>query len=197
MVAVVLASGFSKRMGRPKALLPWKNGVLLEHTLQQLIETGVKRVYYVYQDPAIEKQMASSGLACVSIFNPEAHQGKSASIAAAIDFLESEGVDYEAVLFAVCDQPLLDHHDYIALLELFQNSNSSVAAAAYAGTFGVPMVVERAALSEIHKLSGDQGMKEIVRRSALTVAQLDVQEKGADVDDPKTYQSLYAQFGKE
>ncbi len=46
-VAILLAAGESRRMGQPKALLPWQGTSLLAHQVAAIRSAGVDRVVVV------------------------------------------------------------------------------------------------------------------------------------------------------
>ncbi|UUS13945.1 NTP transferase domain-containing protein [Stenotrophomonas sp. CD2] len=61
---IVLAGGLSSRMGRDKALLPWKGRTLLEHMRGLLLQAGAGRVWVSGDYPAfggIPDQVARCG----------------------------------------------------------------------------------------------------------------------------------------
>ena len=45
--AIVLAAGASKRLGKPKQLLPYKESTLLNHTISELVKLQNVDVYVV------------------------------------------------------------------------------------------------------------------------------------------------------
>jgi molybdopterin-guanine dinucleotide biosynthesis protein A len=51
---IVLAGGLSSRMGRDKALLPWRGGTLLEHMRGLLLKAGAERVWVSGHYPAFD-----------------------------------------------------------------------------------------------------------------------------------------------
>ncbi|MHC1669793.1 molybdenum cofactor guanylyltransferase [Stenotrophomonas maltophilia] len=75
---IVLAGGLSSRMGRDKALLPWRGRTLLEHMRDVLIAAGAQRVWVSGDYPAfdgIPDQVARcgplGGLYSVSLAMPD------------------------------------------------------------------------------------------------------------------------------
>ena len=47
IAAILLAAGESTRMGRPKALLPWRDTTLVEYQVRELTAAGVERIAVV------------------------------------------------------------------------------------------------------------------------------------------------------
>jgi molybdopterin-guanine dinucleotide biosynthesis protein A len=91
-VGVVLAGGRSTRMGRDKALLPWRGVSLLEHMCRLLQAAGLDRVLVSGERPGYESV-------------PDAHPGRGPGIALA-DVLASLDADAWALVVPV-DMPLL------------------------------------------------------------------------------------------
>ncbi|WP_273381695.1 NTP transferase domain-containing protein, partial [Symbiobacterium thermophilum] len=77
--AVVLAAGESRRMGRPKMLLPWDGGTVLEAVVRSLLAAPVRRVAVVLGHRASEHRAALRQLARESrvlvVENPRYREG--------------------------------------------------------------------------------------------------------------------------
>ena len=85
--AILLAAGASTRMGCVKLLLPWKNSTLLEHSIEQLKESGIDLFVVVLganQDIILEK-VNFDGIDVV--VNSQWQKGMATSIASGVSFL--------------------------------------------------------------------------------------------------------------
>ena len=106
LAAIVLAAGASRRMGRPKPLLPWRNSTLLEHELAVLAEAGIDRVAVVLGARA-DLVRRALGADRPFVFNARWGAGRSTSLARGAWALRpAEGDETpEAVLVQNVDQP--------------------------------------------------------------------------------------------
>ena len=179
-VAVVLAAGGSRRLGRPKQLLT-RDGETLVHRAARLAhETSPQRLLVIVGAHRDEVAAALSGLACEVVFNPAWERGLAGSLhAAAVALAGDEG----AVLIAGCDQPALTHAHLQALLDGAAAASSRCAATLHDGLPGIPAAVPRMLLSQAPTLDGDRGLGAQLRAlSREAVFALDAPELGFDLD---------------
>src|ERR1700720_3324918 len=103
IAAIVLAAGKSERMGRPKALLPFRGSTFLESILNAIARSSIQHTVVVvgHHRVEIEAQIASPR----TVFNPDYEQGMITSFQAGIRALPSDASG--AVLFLV-DHPLVE-----------------------------------------------------------------------------------------
>ncbi|GAA5069264.1 nucleotidyltransferase family protein [Lysobacter panacisoli] len=157
-VAVVLAAGGSRRLGRPKQLLTRDGETLVHRAARLAAMTKPRRLLVVTgaHAPAIESALAdlraTAPLECVH--NARWNEGLSSSLRLAAHALR-DGT--EPVLVLACDQPALafDHLD--ALLRGAASSPSHCAATLHAGRPGVPAVIAPTLLASASRLQGDRG----------------------------------------
>lgn len=106
VAAIVLAAGASRRMGRPKPLLPWGGVTLLAWELEVLQQSCVDRVVVVTGRAAGEVRRSLGEGARRCVFNPRWALGRAGSLAAgARALLRSGDGAPEAVLVQNVDQP--------------------------------------------------------------------------------------------
>ena len=122
---IVLASGQSTRMGKPKLLLPWKGRSILEHVLirmKRIPFTDVK-VVVSSQDPHCEKIASKFDYSIVKNIAPEKGMGHSLSLA-----IQSLPADSEAVVIVLGDQPTIAAEDITSLWIAFKKMRAKHAA---------------------------------------------------------------------
>lgn len=105
---ILLAAGASRRMGTPKALLPWGRSTLLGHQLRELLATRIARVVLVlgaYSDLLARDEevvaQAERGTVHVAV-NREWSRGKCGSLRVAGQALSSSATD---IAILAVDQP--------------------------------------------------------------------------------------------
>jgi len=156
--AVVLAAGGSRRMGGAKQLMPWRGRALVHWAVgtAQAVVPGRVLVVAGHAEPALRQALAGSGARIVSA--PDWQLGLSRSIRAGIAALPA---NCRGALLMACDQPGVDAGALRALLELAHPHGA--AAAAYAGTVGIPAWFPCSMFAALAALEGDTGARQLLR----------------------------------
>lgn len=211
-VAVVPAAGASRRMGRPKLLLPVGGGeTVIGATVRPLVEGGVDRVCIVVgpvsgpagedRDAARLRDWASAREHLVAI-NPEPARGMLSSILAGIAALGGAGAlaaAGELLLVTPADLPDLRPSTVRAVLRARTRWGRADAALAVPivslGTppgnrkRGHPLAVASRLLPEVATLDLDIGLRQLLERYPDATVEVPVDDPGCvrDVDTPADY----------
>lgn len=117
--ALVLCGGQSSRMGRPKALLPWKGRTLLAHTVD-VLRAVVDEVIIVsggfFDLPATGARV---------VIDPEPHMGPLAGIRNGL-----VSASHDRVFVTATDAPFLDQRVVLSLLDHQRDKRCAVLSAA-------------------------------------------------------------------
>ncbi len=187
--AILLAAGESRRMGRPKALLPWKGTTLLAHQISVLRQGGVDRVIVVLGHRADDLKPIVEGKAGVTwAVNTDYAQGKTTSIKAGVSALGPGQID--TVLILNVDQPrsvpiIQD------VLRVHREKGTLITIPTYRGKGGHPIAVDPALLGELQAISEDtMGVKAVVRAHEESTQRVDMgtAEVLWDLNTPQEYQ---------
>lgn len=179
-VAVVLAAGGSRRLGRPKQLLARDGETLVHRAARLALETSPRRLLVVVGAHRDRVAAALSDLGCEIVPNPAWEQGLAASLRAAAVALAGNG---GAVLVAGCDQPALKAAHLQALLAGAAGAASGCAATRHGDAPGIPAVVPQKLLSEARSLASDRGLGPRLRALPRgDIALLDAPELALDID---------------
>jgi molybdenum cofactor cytidylyltransferase len=195
IAAIVLTAGKSERMGRPKALLPFRGRTFLEHILEEISASRIEHAVVVVGHHRAEidsllgapSPTARCSVRMDTVYNPIYEQGMSTSIQAGIRALPS-GVT-AAALFLV-DHPLIDSATVDALIAAIQPGR--IVLPVHNGRRGHPIVLSADVFEEILGLPSDQGLNVVVRRDPARVTEVPVSAPGilADIDTPADYENL-------
>lgn len=101
--ALILAAGDSRRMGRPKALLPLPGGTFLEVLTHSFCHAGIGPILAVLGDEAEEIRHAVKLDLLRIVINPDPSRGQLSSIHCGLDALADDEV--EALFIAPVDSP--------------------------------------------------------------------------------------------
>ncbi len=154
--AVVLAAGESTRMGRPKALLPFRGQTFLERCLAVLRDSRVNGITVVlgHDGEAILRALRLE--ACTVVVNDRYREGLSTSVAAGLRALPSR---VAGALMVPVDQPLLTAAVVDQILRAHRESGKAIVVPTSGGVRGTPVLIGRRLFSEAEALRGDIGFR--------------------------------------
>ena len=188
IAGVVLAAGLSRRMGRPKLLLPLDGRPLLRRTVEALAAAGLADLIVVVPPESDAIRAALEGLPVRFAVNPAPEAGQAGSVVAGVAAL-TPGTS--AALIALGDQPDLPPVVLAGLLERHRAGGAAIVAPRYREGRGNPVLFTAAVFPELLRLTGDQGARAIVEADAARVALVPFDlPMPRDVDTPEDYESL-------
>jgi len=177
--AILLAAGESKRMGKPKQLMPLGKSTVLEQAIDNLLNSKVSKVIVVLGYRA-EEMIKVVAIKPVKIaINRAYQQGMSTSI---VTGLNQVGDEAQAVMLALADQPLIDSKTINRLIDEFFNHDKGIAIPAYQGRMGHPIIFSIKYKGELLKLKGDIGGRQIIKEHPDDVLEVAVTSKSINID---------------
>jgi len=154
---VLLASGASRRLGRPKQLLPWQGSVLINKIIDTINNSIIDDLIIVlgYKHDEITTVLDKSHQILI---NKAWKLGKSEAIKLGLNEIASRS---EAVVFFTIDQPFLSYEliDQIAIMA--RSSGADIIATRSRGVTTVPMLFKNSTFQALLALEGEQGGKNI------------------------------------
>lgn len=190
IAGLILAAGESSRMGRDKALLTYGGRTFLETIISTLREAGIERVAVVLGHHAAEIQQAVKFEGVEVVVNFKYRHGQTSSLQVGLRALE--GVNPEAVVLCLVDQPLVSVETVKKLVEVFEKSKCAVVIPTFQGQRGHPVLIGRELFAEILALGPGEGANTVIRRRHDATKFVEVEDRGVllDIDDPETYRRL-------
>lgn len=187
---LVLAAGNSSRMGSPKQLLPWKATTLLGNVINEGKAAGINDIYVVLGAFYDEIKAFLSDREVFIIKNTAWNKGMSTSIVSGINEILASQNNYDQVLIALCDQPLITADFFNELINALKKGEQTAVATCYGDSSGVPALFKKSVFKDLSKLSGKTGAKSLLSSYGDKVLCLDVPDIIADVDTPEAYKKL-------
>lgn len=140
---VILAAGASSRMGREKALLPWKGGTFLSTAIQAL--QRVTDLVLVIVGPHNQAELAPViyANAAFLVLNPHPEDGQFSSLQRGLEEVLNRGRD--AAILTLVDRPAPQLETIAELKATFAGSSDEAWAVIpeYSGKHGHPIVIGR------------------------------------------------------
>lgn len=195
-VAIVPAAGASRRMGRPKLLLPFGGGTVIGAVVEALSGGGVGEVVVVAApgDAALAGWVRERGLTLAT--NPRPEDGMLSTIRAGLAQLGGTVALAAAgrpVLITPGDLPRLSAATVRAVLAALA-AGAPLAVPVHEGRRGHPLGIAPPLLPEIDRLDPAVGLRALLARHPSSLREVAVDDPGAlhDVDTPEDYARLAA-----
>jgi molybdenum cofactor cytidylyltransferase len=189
VAGLILAAGESRRMGFPKALLPYREGTFLER-LAGLFAARCSPVIVVL-GAAADRIRTGGGPtghpAATLVVNPDWARGQTSSMQCGLRAVPPEA---DGVLFTLVDHPAVRPATIDVLLAGPRATLLRVPR--YNGRRGHPIWFSRDIIPEFLALPETGAARDVVRGHAAQTEFLDVDDPGilADIDDPEAYRAL-------
>jgi molybdenum cofactor cytidylyltransferase len=183
---LVLAAGGSRRLGRPKQLLPYGEATLLDHVLGTARACAFDQLLCVLGGAADDVRREVDLRGADVVLNVGFGSGCSSSIATALRALDPR-VDVLVLLLG--DQPGVRPETVRALLG--GRGDAPLAACRYEDGRGHPLAFARSTFDDLAALHGDKGVWRLMDRGP--VAEVAVPGRiPRDVDTPEDYEAVLA-----
>lgn len=194
--AVVPAAGASRRMGRPKLLLPFAGGTVLGGVVAALRSGGAGEVALVVAPGDEELSAWARERSLTLAVNPRPEDGMLSTIRAGLAALGGTAALAAAgrpILVTPADLPALSPATVRAVLAALA-AGAPLAVPLHRGRRGHPLGIAAPLLPEIDRLDPGVGLRQLLDRHAAVVRELPVDDRGAleDVDTPEDYARLLA-----
>jgi len=188
VAAIILAAGESRRMGQPKALLPFRGGSFLS-VLAETLSPHCLPVCAVFGADA-KRLMSFCPPHVQAAENPNYAQGMLTSVQAGLRAL---GNLPDRALFTLVDHPAVTRETIGALLA----STAEIAIPKFNGKRGHPVLIRRRIAEEILAEPYTSKLNTVMDRHASEIHYIDLNDSGItdDIDDPDAYRKLLHREG--
>jgi molybdenum cofactor cytidylyltransferase len=186
--AVVLAAGESKRMGRPKLVLPWGQGSVIGHVVLTLMEAGVKEIVVVTGGANLQVITALSALPVRTLHNPDYAGGEMlSSCQLGLTALDSR---ISAALIVLGDQPQIEVGVVKSVVGVFEKDHPLLVVPSYQMHRGHPWLAARSLWPAIKALRPPQTLRDFFAQNAAQITYVPVETDSIlqDLDTPADYE---------
>jgi molybdenum cofactor cytidylyltransferase len=188
LAAVILSAGASSRMGRPKALLPFREGTFLEHLIEITCDPhiGVKRVV-LGSGAEVIRTIAKLKPSMV-VLNADWEKGQLSSIRAGL--LSLKEIEIDGIILCPIDHPLVSARLVAELVHRFYEDKKAIVLPTYNARRGHPVIFSKALFEELLSAPDDKGARAVVWAHAGDVLEVPTDEEGVilNINDPDMLQ---------
>ncbi|MCL5288866.1 MAG: nucleotidyltransferase family protein [Acidobacteria bacterium] len=198
LAAVILAAGESRRMGTPKALLPFSSG----SASSEGISTFVEHLTNIAQHPRIRVRRVVLGAHAEEVLrrvklpaadiavNADWATGQLSSIHAAIRSLPP---NTDGIMLFLVDHPLITAGLVATLVEQFYASKQRIVIPTYNGKRGHPVIFASSLYDELLAAPAEQGARAVVWAHASEVLEIPTDEEGVvlNLNDPEAMKKAF------
>lgn len=195
--AIIPAAGESRRMGQPKLLLPWKDGLIIDATLEAWVASRVEQVVITVRadNPQLQQQCLKHPVEVVVPEQPPADM--KTSVLYAMNYIGRcyEPEETDCLLLAPADMPGLSAPLIDLVLDAHQPADPRLLAPLVDGQHGHPLLIPWQLAGELRRLNEDEGINKLWDR--LPSARVDSNHPGSlvDIDTPQDYQQYHQDSG--
>jgi CTP:molybdopterin cytidylyltransferase MocA len=190
--ALVLAAGYSSRMGRCKALLPIAGESVLARIVATFRAADVEALDTIavvsgHDAEHVEPVARALGVDCVA--NPDYARGMYSSVQAGVRALPA---DVDACFLLPVDIPLTRAATIAAIATAYGRRPAPITYPRFSGRRGHPPLIARALFAEILAGQGDGGLRALLATHQGEANDVDVLDEGVvlDMDTPSDYEQL-------
>jgi molybdenum cofactor cytidylyltransferase len=190
---VILAAGASSRMGRDKALLPWRDGTFLSAAIRALQPATELVIVVAGANTANLEPIADADAAFLAL-NPNPQQGQFSSLQVGLREVLNRGRD--AAIVTPVDRPPAEVETIQQLRAAFLGGDEQTWAVVpeYGGKHGHPFVIGREMIEAFLRAPVQSSAREVEHANQTHIRYLPVSDPlvVANVDTPEDFEKLRA-----
>ncbi|GAB4505164.1 MAG: hypothetical protein Fur0043_21590 [Anaerolineales bacterium] len=199
IAALLLAAGQSRRMGKPKMLLPWGKTTVLGQVIATLQAGGAERIVVVTgsgreEVEALVAQVAQQYTANVpllyTVYNQDFVAGEMlSSVQAGLRYLAENVPSAEGAFIAPGDQPQVQERSVRCVMQAYHSEGAPLVVPSFHRRRGHPWLAGRSHWEEILRLKPPASLRDFLNRHADAIRYVEVDDPGVlqDLDTPNDY----------
>jgi CTP:molybdopterin cytidylyltransferase MocA len=182
--AIVLAAGFSTRMGRPKALLDWHGTPFLAQICRMLADAGIARIAAVLSAANAAACRLHTPATVVCAINPRPEDGMLSSLRCGLRALDMPDAH---IMLCLVDHPGVQIVTYRALMA--QAATDKIIVPLYHGRRGHPTLFGASFVEELRSGACPDGARSVVHAHPHALCEIAVDDPFVvtDIDTPADY----------
>lgn len=186
LAAAILSAGESRRMGSPKALIPYRGTTFAGHLLGVIRHPRVGFVRFVLGAGADKIRERLQLDPASTVLNSDWPKGQLSSIQAAIRSLPPDAT--AGLMLCPIDHPIVSAELVAQLITEFDSTGKAIVLPTYRGRRGHPVIFRASLYEELLAASPELGARQVVWAHQADVVEVPTEEKGVvlNLNDPET-----------
>ncbi|HSH36327.1 nucleotidyltransferase family protein [Schnuerera sp.] len=186
ITGIIMAAGFSKRMGEDKLLMEIDGVNMVERVIGSCKNSILDEIILIYRKEEVGKIGEKHQIK--TAYNPNAHLGQSESMKLGIKATKTS----DAYMFLTGDQPFVTSELIDRLIDEYKKSEYSIVVPYYNGRNGTPTIFSSIYKEELLEVEGDKGGRDIIKKNISSVKKVIITDEklGFDVDTPKDFKGV-------
>lgn len=178
VTGIILASGFSKRMGEDKLLIEIDGEKIVETVIKEAKSSKLSNLLVVYRKDEVRK--IADAYKVESVLNTRAELGQSESMKRGIKSTD-KGSDF---MFLMGDQPFINSDLIDTLINEYKKSSRGIIVPFYNSKKGMPSIFSSSYRQELLEVEGDKGGRDVMEKYKEDIKKIYFQDEksGTDID---------------
>ena len=196
IAGLILSAGYSSRMGRLKALLPFGDETVIHRQIRCFNDAGISDIFVVtgFESIRINNELKDSSV--ITVHNAGYSEGMFSSVQTGLRAIDSEL--FSGVIMLPVDYPLINPFILQTLMKEFSKKTSPIIYPCYCGKKGHPPLFSTGLNAEIINHSGENGIKGVLYRYNDQARYIDMNNADClvDMDTVEDYRKALERYRK-
>ena len=183
---MILAAGESKRMGKPKLLLPFGEKTIIEIIVATVVSSKVEQTLVILGSGREKIEEKIKNYPVKIVYNRDFRGGMLSSVQCGFKSLPEET---RAVLVVLGDQPKISTTVINKLIDAYKSSGKGIVLPVYKKERGHPVLIDVKYGEEVENLSPEVGLRGTVYNHPEDILEVEVETPSIfqDIDDESDY----------
>jgi len=184
--AMILAAGESKRMGKPKLILPFGETTILGTVINNVLSSKADKILVVLGSDAEKIRKKIENLSLEITTNPGYQKGMLSSVQWGFKNLPENA---KAALVCLGDQPGISTVVINKVIDVYKRTRKGIVIPVYKKNRGHPVLIDIKYRKDVKNLNPDIGLRELVYNHPEDTVEVKVETPSIlyDIDDPDDY----------
>lgn len=184
--AMILAAGESKRMGKPKLLLPFEETTIIETVINNILSSKADKILVILGSDAEKIRKKIENLPLEITTNPGYQKGMLSSVQWGFKSLPQNA---EAALVCLGDQPGIFTVVINKVIDAYRRTEKGIVIPVYKKDRGHPVLIDIKYRKKVKNLNPDIGLRELVYNHPKDTLEVEVENPSIlhDIDGPDDY----------